>query len=63
MTAKRRKNPHLGSTVDDFLEDEGVREGFRAIVIKEVLAWQILQAVKKKLFRNRMAELMETSRA
>jgi DNA-binding Xre family transcriptional regulator len=64
MTAKRKKNPRWGSTVDDFLAEEGVLEEFRAIAIKEVIAWQIEQAMKKrKLSKNKMAELMETSRA
>lgn len=48
MTAKRRKNPHSGSTVDDWLAEEGVLEEFRAIAIKEVIAWQIGQEMKKK---------------
>ena len=65
MTAQRKKkNPHWGSTVDDWLAEEGVLEEFRAVAIKEVIAWQIGQAMKKKkLSKNRMAELMETSRA
>jgi DNA-binding Xre family transcriptional regulator len=63
MTAKR-KNPHWGSTLDDFHQEEGVLEEFRAIAIKEVVAWQIGQAMKKKkLSKNKMAELMQTSRA
>jgi DNA-binding Xre family transcriptional regulator len=64
MTGKRKKNPHWGSTLDEFLEEEGVLEEFRAVAIKEVIAWQIEQAMKqKKLSKNKMAELMETSRA
>jgi predicted XRE-type DNA-binding protein len=64
MTAKKRKNPHWGSTVDEFLAEEGMLEELRAVAIKEVIAWQIEQAMKKqKLSKNRMAELMETSRA
>jgi len=64
MTAKRKTNPHWGSTVDEFLAEEGILEESRAIAIKEVIAWQIEQAMKeRKLSKNRMAELMETSRA
>jgi antitoxin HicB len=63
VTAKK-KNPHWGSTVDDFLEEEGVLEEFRAVAVKEVIAWQIQQAMKKKkLSKNKMAALMNTSRA
>jgi len=64
MTAKRKKKPHWGSTIDDFLEEEGVLEEFRAVAVKEVIAWQIQQAMKKKkLSKNKMAKLMDTSRA
>ena len=64
MTAKRKKNPPWGSTVDHWLAEEGVLEEFRAIAIKEVIVWQIQQAMKKKkLPKSKMAELMETSRA
>jgi antitoxin HicB len=63
MTAKK-KNPHWGSTVDEFLAEEGMLEELRAVAIKEVIAWQIGQAMKKKkLSKNKMAALMETSRA
>ena len=62
--SKKRRNRHHGSTVDDFLKEEGVLEEMRAVAIKEVIAWQLQKAMKeKKLSKNRMAELMKTSRA
>jgi antitoxin HicB len=61
---KKTRNPHHGSTLDSFLKQEGVLEEFRAAAVKEVIAWQIQQAMKKKkLSKNKMAELMDTSRA
>ena len=37
---------------------------FRAASVKEVIAWQIEKAMKqKKLSRNKMSALMQTSRA
>jgi predicted XRE-type DNA-binding protein len=61
MTAKKSK--HWGSTLDDFLKEEGIYEEARSQVAKEMIAWQIQQAMKKKgLTKRRMAELMETSR-
>ena len=34
----RETNPHVGSSLDDFLKDEGVLEQTRAAALKEVLA-------------------------
>jgi antitoxin HicB len=62
--SKKKKNIHRGSTLDSFLKEEGVLEEFRAAAVKEVIAWQIQKAMKaKKISKNKMAELMETSRA
>jgi DNA-binding Xre family transcriptional regulator len=64
MTKKRKKNPRHGSSLDSFLKEEGVLEEFRAAAVKEVIAWQIEKAMKeRKLSKNRMAALMQTSRA
>jgi DNA-binding Xre family transcriptional regulator len=57
-------NPHLGSTLDSFLAEEGVLEEFRSHAIKEVIAWQLQQAMQeRRLSKNDMAKLMHTSRA
>ena len=59
-----KKNSAIGSSLDDFLEAEGVREEFEALAIKEVIAWQIMQAMEeRKISKARMAQLMKTSRA
>ena len=62
----KRKLRNVGdlSTLDDFLKEEGVFEEFQARAIKEVLAWQLEQAMKEKqLSRKRLAEAMGTSRS
>jgi len=52
------------TTLDDFLKSEGKLEEFEAVAIKEVLAWQIVEAMKaQKLSRKRLAERMKTSRS
>ncbi len=52
------------ATLDGFLDAEGTREAFQAVAIKEVLAWQIDEAMKaQKLTRKALAERMGTSRS
>jgi predicted XRE-type DNA-binding protein len=56
-------NKHMGSSVDDFLKEEGIFEEAEAQAIKEVVAWQLAQAMKKrKISKSRMATLLKTSR-
>jgi predicted XRE-type DNA-binding protein len=59
MTKKR-----MGSSVDDFLKEEGIFEESQASAVKEVVAWQLAQAMKKKkISKARMATMLKTSRA
>mgnify|MGYP003527148360 CR=1 FL=1 len=54
---------HLGSSIDDFLKEEGVFEEAQAQAVKELVAWQRAEAMKKqKLSKNKMAILLRTSR-
>jgi antitoxin HicB len=56
-------NAHIGSGIDDFLEEEGVRDEFQARAVKEVIAWQLVQAMKERnLSKRQLAALMKTSR-
>ena len=60
----RPENPHWGSTLDSFLEEEGIREQATAASIKKVIAWQLAEEMKRKnITKKRLAELMNTSRA
>ncbi len=57
-------NLHIGSSLDDFLEEEGILEEINLIAIKRVLAWQIKNAMEeKKLTKSEMAKQMKTSRS
>ena len=57
-------NKHRGSTLDSFLEQDGTLGEFQAQAIKEVIAWQLAEAMKdRKLTKTRLAELMHTSRS
>ena len=51
-------------TLDDFLDEEGIREEVTARAIKRVIALQLQEAMReRKLTKAAMADLMETSRA
>ena len=57
-------NPHIGSSFDDFLAEEGLLEACEEQAIKELLAEQIERAmVEQGLTRTAMAAHMQTSRA
>jgi predicted XRE-type DNA-binding protein len=52
------------STLDNFLKEEGKLEEFQAVAIKEVLAWQIADAMKAQtISRKSLAKRMKTSRS
>lgn len=54
---------HMGSSIDDFLKEEGIFEEAQAEAVKEVVAWQLAEAMKKnKISKARMARLLKTSR-
>ena len=57
------ENKHRGQSLDSFLEEEGVLAEFQAKAIKEVIAWQLAEAMRdQKLSKKRLAEMMHTSR-
>ena len=54
---------HMGSSIDAFLKEEGIFEETQAQAIKEVVAWQLAEAMKQKnISKNKMATLLKTSR-
>ena len=56
-------NEHSGSTLDSFLEAEDVLVEFQAKAIKEVIAWQLAEAMReRKISKRSLAAMMETSR-
>jgi len=55
---------HLGSSIDDFLKQEGIFDEAQVQAIKEVVAWQLGRAMRKKrISKTRMAALLRTSRS
>jgi antitoxin HicB len=58
-----KKNPHIGSSFESWLEEGGIREEVTTAAIKAVIARQLASEMKKKITKQQMAELMKTSRA
>ncbi len=60
----KKRNKHIGTSLDDFLKEEGILEETSTIALKEALAWQVQQAMEKgKITKVEMAKRMNTSRA
>jgi antitoxin HicB len=54
---------HMGSSIDDFLKEEGIFDEAQVQAVKEVVAWQLAEAMKEKnISKARMAQLLKTSR-
>ena len=55
---------HHGSTLDDFLKDEGVFEESQALAVKEVVVWQLSEAMQQRsLSKTQLATMLKTSRS
>jgi antitoxin HicB len=55
---------HLGSTLDDFLVEEGLLAEAEAVAWKRVVAYQISQLMREQnVTKAEMARRMQTSRA
>jgi len=59
-----KRNPYIGSTLDDFLLEDGTYDEVQAIAVKRVLAFQVEESMKKAgLTKTEMARRMRTTRA
>ena len=58
------KKASIGSSFDDFLQEEGIYEDVQATAIKRVLSWQLQQAMESAhISKAEMARRMHTSRS
>jgi len=58
------KDRHWGSTLDDFLHEEGIYEAAKTEAVTRVISWQIAEEMRKRgITKTQMAALMKTSRA
>ena len=59
-----RPNPHWGSSLDDFLKEEGIYQATKTAAILRVVAWQLAQEMERQgLSKTDLAAKMNTSRA
>jgi predicted XRE-type DNA-binding protein len=57
-----KKNPHWGTTLDTFLNEDGVREAARDEAVTRRVAWQLTQEMERQgMTKAKLAELMHTS--
>jgi len=60
MMSKR----HHGSSLDSLLKEEGVFDKTQALAIKEVVVWQLTQAMEEQsMSKARLATMLKTSRS
>jgi len=57
-----KRKSRVGSSFDEFLQEEGILTETTAIAVKRVLAWQFEKAMEKeKISKSEMARRMNTS--
>jgi antitoxin HicB len=55
---------HVGSSLDNHLKDEGTFEEMQALAVKEVVVWQLMEAMEKQsLSKAKLAVMLKTSRS
>ena len=59
-----KKNSHIGSTFESWLDEQGIRQEVTGAAIKAVISLQLAEAMKRRgITKSAMAEQMHTSRA
>ena len=60
----RRKNPHHGSDLEDFLHEEGIFDEVQAMALKKVIAAALAKQMKRRRVTvSRLSSVLGTSRA
>ncbi len=55
------KNKHWGSTLEVFLDEEGIHQAAKAEAVTRVLMWQLAEEIHKQgITKTQMAEQMHT---
>lgn len=60
----KKTNPHIGSSFEDFLREEGIHEEVEQLATKKLIALQLQEQMQvAKLSKSAMAKRLETSRS
>ena len=64
MKKTKKRNPYLGSSVDDFFAADGLLEEIEAAAIKRVIALELqLELDRKQMTKTELARRLDTSRS
>ena len=64
MKKAEKRNPYLGSSVDDFFAADGLLEEIEAAAIKRVIALELqLELDRKQMTKTELARRLDTSRS
>lgn len=59
-----KKNSHWGTSLDEFLGEDGMRETVKTEALTRLIAWQLSQEMERQgITKAVLAERMHTSRA
>lgn len=59
-----KKNQHIGTSFDDFLQEEGLQAEAEAAAIKRIIAYQIeKEMAERNISKSALARKMQTSRS
>ena len=62
--SNKKTDPHVGSSFDDFLENEGILHEVEVVAAKRVIAHQLAELMEEQnISKTAMAGKMHTSRA
>lgn len=63
MSRSRQGNPHIGSSFDDFLREEGIEAEVTTAACREVIAHLVAESMERSgISKTEMARRMQTSR-
>jgi DNA-binding Xre family transcriptional regulator len=58
------ENPHRGSALDDFLDEDGILDEVNEAAIERVIAWQLRARMREQgMTKTELARRMNTSRS